>query len=91
MTSEARACRLNLYKVEITKNWHARPLTNYEVIVNLISHTTTQQGLKVDAEIDYGIYETKKKISKDAMASINVHYHNADQKWNYTISPNNLK
>ncbi len=71
----------------ITKNWAAQPLINYETIVNLISHTTTKDGLKVDSEIDYGTYETKKKISTEEMASLNIHYHNEDRKWNYTITP----
>lgn len=71
----------------ITKNWAAKPLINYETIVNLISHTTTKDGLKMNSEIDYGIYETKKKISTEEMASLNIHYHSEDRKWNYTITP----
>ncbi len=44
---------MNLFKIEhwlfchITQNWSARPLTSYEVISNLISHTTTKTKLKV--------------------------------------------
>ncbi len=36
----------------ITKNWRGRPLTSYEAIVNLISNTTTEQGLIVKAALD---------------------------------------
>lgn len=71
----------------ITKNWRAQPLTSYEIIVNLISHTTTKEGLKVSSEIDYKAYEIKKKVTEEAMSSIHIHYHNVDHKWNYTISP----
>jgi len=42
----------------ITKNWRGRPLTSYEVIVNLISNTTTKTGLIVRAALDTGAYET---------------------------------
>jgi hypothetical protein len=33
----------------ITKNWRGRPLTSYEVIVDLIANTTTDKGLKIKA------------------------------------------
>jgi hypothetical protein len=33
----------------ITQNWRGRPLVSHEVIVNLIAHTTTTQGLKIKA------------------------------------------
>ena len=36
----------------ITKNWRGRPLTSYEVIVNLIGSTTTKTGLTVRAALD---------------------------------------
>ena len=34
----------------ITRNWRGRPLTTYEVIVNLIATTTTKTGLTVRVE-----------------------------------------
>ena len=37
----------------ITKNWRGRPLTIYEVIVNLIASTTTKTGLTVHARDRY--------------------------------------
>ncbi len=42
----------------ITKNWRGRPLTSYEVIVNLIGNTTTKAGLTVRADLDTSAYET---------------------------------
>jgi 2-C-methyl-D-erythritol 4-phosphate cytidylyltransferase len=33
-------------------NWHARPLVGYQVIIDLISATTTKTGLKVICELD---------------------------------------
>jgi hypothetical protein len=42
----------------ITKNWRGRPLTSYEVIVNLIGSTTTKTGLTVRAALDTNEYPT---------------------------------
>jgi transposase len=71
----------------ITKNWRARPLINYEVVVNLIRNTKTKQGLKVDAELDKGRYPTGKKVGNGLMRLVNIAYHKSGEKWNYTITP----
>jgi hypothetical protein len=47
----------------ITKNWRGRPLTSYEVIVNLIANTTTKKGLTVRAALDHRQYETGIAVS----------------------------
>lgn len=39
-------------------NWRAKPLTSLEVVLELISHTTTQQGLTVIAVKDTQTYPT---------------------------------
>ena len=69
----------------ITKNWRGRPLTSYEIIVNLISHTKTKKGLKVLSEVDMKTYPLGKKISNREMQSLNIRYHGPNEKWNYTI------
>lgn len=71
----------------ITKNWQARPLTSYEVIVNLIGHTTTKTGLRVFAELDEHKYELAIPVSKQEMSQIRIRPHELNSKWNYTISP----
>lgn len=71
----------------ITKNWQARPLINYEVVVNLISHTKTKQGLKVQSELDTNAYPLGKKVSKEELGAVKLEFHEPDEKWNYTISP----
>jgi hypothetical protein len=38
----------------ITQNWRGKPLISHEVIINLIAATTTQKGLKIQAELDTG-------------------------------------
>ena len=74
----------------ITKNWRARPLTNYEVVVNLISHTTTKQGLKVNAELDKNKYHLGKKVSNGLMKLVNITYPKRGERWNYTITPRHI-
>lgn len=69
----------------ITKNWRGRPLTSYEVIVNLISHTNTKKGLKIRAELDTKTYPLGKKVSNFEIKSLNIRYHGPNEKWNYTI------
>jgi transposase len=71
----------------ITKNWRGRPLTSYEVIVQLISNTKTKKGLKVDSELDAKLYPLGKKVSKIEMEALHIHYHTINEKWNYTIYP----
>jgi transposase len=71
----------------ITQNWRARPLTSYEVIVNLIGSTTTKTGLKVRSELDEGEYPLAKEVSDDDMGKIKIRKHELNSKWNYTISP----
>ncbi len=34
----------------ITKNWRGKPLTSYQVIVELVAGTTTETGLRILAE-----------------------------------------
>lgn len=72
----------------ITKNWRAEPLTSYEIIVNLISNTTTKKGLKVNSELDIKMYEKGKQVSKVEMEALKIKFHEQITKWNYTIYPN---
>jgi len=47
----------------ITKNWRGRPLTSYQVIVNLIANTQTEAGLRIQATLDTVRYPTGIKIT----------------------------
>jgi hypothetical protein len=71
----------------ITKNWRGRPLTSYQVIVNLIGSTTTKQGLTVRAALDTNRYETGQKVSEKQLASVNCTPAEFHGEWNYTIRP----
>ena len=71
----------------ITKNWRGRPLTSYQVIVNLIAHTTTQAGLVVRAALDTNIYETGIDVSEDEIAQVRLTPAKFHGEWNYSIRP----
>jgi Rhodopirellula transposase DDE domain len=71
----------------ITQNWRGRPLVSHEVIVNLIAHTATQQGLLIQAELDSGIYPTGLKVSDEELALVNLIPAGFHGDWNYTIAP----
>lgn len=71
----------------ITINWRARPLIAYETVLELMRHTTTKTGLRVDAILDENKYETGKKVSDEDMKKINIHGDEFHPEWNYTISP----
>lgn len=71
----------------ITKNWRARPLLSYEVIINLIAGTTTTKGLKVKCALDPGLYASGKKVTDRELAAINLSRDDFHGEWNYTIRP----
>src|ERR1700704_5545897 len=61
------------------------PLVSHEVIVNLISATTTQTGLEVRAKLDTNAYPPGAKVSKKQIAEINIRPDSFHGEWNYTI------
>jgi hypothetical protein len=71
----------------ITKNWRGRPLTSYEVIVNLIANTTTETGLTVQAALDPNEYETGIEITDEQLAAVKLSPAKFHGEWNYTIRP----
>ena len=70
----------------ISMNWRGKPLTDYELIINLIEGTTTKKGLKIKAKMDKKIYELGKKILEKEFNKINILEHKTNSKWNYTLS-----
>ena len=72
----------------ITKNWEGKPLTDIVTVVNLISSTTTEKGLKVKCVVDYNRYELNKKITEEQAETINIEDCDQCGNWNYIIRPN---
>ena len=72
----------------ITQNWRGKPLVSRQTIVQLISATTTQQGLTVRAELDTNTYEIGLKVSDEELAQVYLTRDKFPGDWNYTIKPN---
>ena len=71
----------------ISSNWRGEPLCDYETIVNLIARTTTAKGLQVICRLDRRRYATGRRISDEAMNSINLERNRFHGDWNYVIRP----
>ncbi|MGH8523437.1 MAG: ISAzo13 family transposase [Gammaproteobacteria bacterium] len=71
----------------ITENWRGRPLISHEVVVNLIGDTTTKQGLKIQAQLDPGVYQTGIQITDDEMARVHLELDSFHGDWNYRVLP----
>jgi transposase len=71
----------------ISLNWRAQPLTSVEVVLELISHTTTKEGLAVTALKDSNTYPTGLKVSDEELAALNLSPDPFHGEWNYTIKP----
>ena len=85
-TSKWNAIEHELFSF-ISINWRARPLVCYEVMLELIKHTTTKSGLTVSAVLDQHLYPTGIKISDEEIKQLNIHRDEFHPEWNYTIKP----
>lgn len=71
----------------ITRNWKGVPLETYDIVVNLIGATRTEQGLEVHAWLDEEEYEKSKKVSDDQLAEVRIKRDQFHGEWNYKILP----
>jgi len=71
----------------ITMNWRGRPLTSYEVIVQLIANTKTTKGLTVRAALDARAYEIGIKVSDEELAKLKITPARFHGNWNYVVDP----
>jgi transposase len=71
----------------ITRNWRGQPLTELEIIVQLIGRTTTREGLNVKAALDRRNYPKGIKIPNDELDSLKLRPAKFHGDWNYTLSP----
>ena len=76
---------------QISKNWAAEPLTDYDKILRLIRGTTTTTGLRVRAYLDTKDYPLKVKPSAKRLRELRITRHKILPKWNYTIAPSNVQ
>ena len=73
----------------ITENWRGRPLVSRAVIVNLIGHVRTGEGLRIKAELDTNSYPKGIKVSDEELAGVRLRRAKFHGDWNYTILPGN--
>jgi DNA-binding transcriptional ArsR family regulator len=71
----------------ITTNWCGQPLTSLQMVINLISHTTTQAGLEVHAQLDDNLYPTGICVADADFNAIAIHRRRFHGEWNYRIQP----
>jgi hypothetical protein len=71
----------------ISQNWRGRPLTSREVVVNLISQTTTDQGLAIQAALDENRYPTGITVPDDLFDALALERDEFHGDWNYRINP----
>ena len=71
----------------ISINWRGKPLLSLETIIELISHTTTEEGFTVTALKDATISPTGIKVSDEEMAQLNITREPFHGEWNSTIRP----
>jgi len=71
----------------ISRNWRGRPLLTHAAIVNLISATTTETGLKVRCELDQGRYPKSIPVTDEQMRLVNLTPDPFHGEWNYAIRP----
>jgi len=72
----------------ISMNWKGKPLTSYEIIINLIQGTRTNKGLMIKAKLDKRKYKKGKKVIEDDIKKIKLKEHQINPEWNYTILNN---
>lgn len=71
----------------ITQNWRGKPLVNHQVIVDLISATTTRTGLHVRCNLDKNSYPSGIKVSDEEMTDVSIQRNEFHGEWNYSILP----
>jgi len=71
----------------ISMNWKGEPLVSFETVVNMISATKTNQGLRIKAVLDRRRYETGVKISHEQMKALNLRPRPQNPGWNYSLLP----
>lgn len=71
----------------ISMNWAGQPLLNLDVMLAFIRGTTTSSGLKVQAQLDHGIYRKGRKVTDQQLKELALSTHDVCPRWNYTLSP----
>jgi len=72
---------------QITMNWRGRPLKTHQIIVELISSTTTATGLTVRCTLDTSEYPTGISYTDKQVKALPLQRHDFHGEWNYRLLP----
>jgi len=75
----------------ITMNWRGKPLTSLRTIIELISATSTQTGLSIQADYDPNWYATGITTTNAELAAVPLDPHDFHGEWNYTINAQSIE
>jgi hypothetical protein len=90
LRAQVSGIRLNRLFSFISQNWRGKPLVSHQVIVDLISATSTKAGLKVRAQIDSNLYPAGRKVSDKEVSALHIERDAFHGEWNYKILPRSL-
>lgn len=62
-------------------------MTSHEVVVNLITNTTTATGLKVRRQLDTNPHPTGVQVSDADLQQVRIERSDFHGEWNYVICP----
>ena len=71
----------------ISINWRGKPLGSLQIIIDLITATTTSSGLKIYARLDEATYEKGIEVTDQQLAAVNLTRDPFHGEWNYRILP----
>lgn len=71
----------------ISKNWAAKPLTDYETVLKYIRSTRTETGLRICSRLNQKKYYKGIAVSNEQMKQVNLKTHTQRPDWNYSILP----
>jgi transposase len=71
----------------ISRNWRGKPLVSRSAIVELIGHTKTRSGLRIQSGLDTNSYPEGIKVSDEILAAVQIERDTFHGDWNYAILP----
>jgi transposase len=71
----------------ISRNWRGKPLESRSAVVELIGHTRTRSGLRIQSGLDTNSYPEGIVVSDEELAAVRMKRDKFHGDWNYTILP----
>jgi hypothetical protein len=68
-------------------HWRGRPLLTRQIVVQLIGSVTTEQELRVRAELGENVYNAGIKVTDEELAAVTIERDEFHGEWNYRLRP----